>query len=777
MGEWKRVFLSPRRLLLLLLFTLLSAFLFFFSLLDRIEANQSEFLSAAAEYASGLIEEWKDLSLAELSEAYQEERQKYLAFTWWVAGMNGYSYGNHEDDFESFEEAAASVPRLGYLISCAWDYGKFGRADRAISQTLVLIGEEIDYLGGYYDYLASIRAQADLQSQVSIFNQGSGFSGKNLQKTANDFDGLGDIKVEFGNNIGIEKWLSFKFADYIFLVAIIVFVFAFLEERKKGLWGIVRSCKDGRARLGLDRIGILTAASALCAILIYGLTFIMSLSIYGGWSGLGRSLQSLESFRTCTVSTSISGWLLYYFFLKIVSGVFTGLFFWCVLGSISNIQFSLSALGVILVGEYLLYVLLPVQSVFNILKYFNIFSFVHISDLYTNYFNINLFGTPVGIRPLMLITLLAATVVSMGCAILIQAKRRPEGNRDILSGISAAANRVLDFFRVRLSIGGWEIYKTLIFEYVVIIGVFVVILSQSLTHVVGIYRSSEPEYDMYLQDLQGPIDDRVDEYFVRARRSASESFSSQTLLDALDRLESEVEKVKSDAAAGGYEPWLVDENHYISTYSTAYAQYCQRRTACVAIVFLIFCCAGIAAYENHTHVTGMVRSLKRGRSGLFARKVLVSAAAAVFVWATVFLHEYRQFMDAMRPVTLPAPVQNIAALAQFPARVTFAQYLMILYAVRLVMLILLAFVILLISSYSANIQMAYVLNIGILGFPAMLSVLGLDVLNYISPLVPISSAELMWRLGSGQLTAVMPWAVWMVVGIVSLVLARRKWVK
>ena len=770
MGEWKRVFLSRQREFLVVLLTAFCLMLFFGSLLGNISPNAIRNTFEAAEYGKELYTEWSGMTFSELEQASKAERERLITYGNWV---NGYSF--IEQAFDSDGEANASVADLPYLVAQSENIEDFNRAYSAYMEQLKDIESEISHLSGYADYLAGIQAQAAQQSQVSIFNRSNSFSSKNLQKTAEDFKGLDGTEVSFGNNIGVERWLDFTLADYFFLAAMTVFVLAFLEERKKGLWNVVRSCKNGRLRLGLHRLGILCAASLLCTALIYVLPFFVSMAINGGFNDLNHPLQSLESFRTCALNTTVSAWLLRYFAVKVLSGVMIGLLLWCVLGSISNAQFSVSVLGVILVGEYLLYELLPVQSFMNILKYFNIFSYVHTSDLYTKYLNVNLFGQPVGIRGLMLAVLPIALFVLAIWALLIQSKRYPEGNKDLLSKLSAVINRGMDILRSRLTIGGWEVYKTLVFEFGVIIIIGVLILTKSLVFNVYI---QEPDtwYQMYLSDSEGMIDETTDDYFERAKSSIAKNSNEAAIMSAIQRLESEVDQIKSAAEAGGYEPWIIDQKTYNSFYGPA-SRDRQRLNATAAIFLLVLCCAGVFAYERQSGVVPAIRSPKRGRGALFLRKVMVCALMAAFVWAAVYVREFAKFISLYGADTLGAPVQNISALAAFPLKATFGQYLAILYGARLVMLVMTAFVILAISQCAANVQISYVLGFGILGLPALLTIFGADIMKYLSPLVPISSAEIMWNIGSGSTAYMIPWVLWAVVGILSLVYGCRKWTR
>lgn len=179
------------------------------------------------------------------------------------------------------------------------------------------------------------------------------------------------------------------------------------------------------------------------------------------------------------------------------------------------------------------------------------------------------------------------------------------------------------------------------------------------------------------------------------------------------------------------------------------------------------------AFERQSGVVPMVRSTRRGRNGLFRRKAILTAALATFVWAIVYMRELWTFLERHQPESLEATVQNIDALANFPIVLTLKQYLVLLYAIRLVMLLCVGFAVLLISCHSPNVQAAYLISAAILGVPALLTVLGVDILKWVSPLVPVSSAELLWGLGSGSMICVLPWILWLGCGITALWLCRR----
>ena len=75
-----------------------------------------------------------------------------------------------------------------------------------------------------------------------------------------------------------------------------------------------------------------------------------------------------------------------------------------------------------------------------------------------------------------------------------------------------------------------------------------------------------------------------------------------------------------------------------------------------------------------------------------------------------------------------------------------------------------------------NVRMAYVASAAALAFPALLTALGADIFKWVSPLVPVASAELLWRLGGGKWTSLLPWAAWLAVCLGTVTLAKKKWV-
>lgn len=763
MGEFKRVFLDAKKMLLLLAAAVLSVIMLIADTVGTVAPNVISNTFAAARYRAELTEELKGLSFDEIISVCNKKQETLL---------EAVDFDFSPEAVKSAKELLADIP---YLVSCIDDKDNYWRAESRFYKCISDICSEAEYLSGYHAGIEKVLKSAEKQGKVGIFNQSNGFTSKNISKTAEDYEQLLNVDVSFGNGFGVEQWIGLKSSDYIFLVIIAVLILDFLSERKKGLWNVVRACKGGRARLGLTRLCILAAESALSTVLIYGSTLIASFIINGGANDLNRAAQSVECFGSFTGTATVKDIIIRVLILKAASGVLVGLILWTILGIVSNPNFSFLVLGVFLAAEYLLYELLPQKSVLGILKYVNVFSYVHSSSLYSGYLNINFFGLPVEYRPLMLRLLPALAAIFAASAILIQSHRRPEGNRDILSSVSHFFNRAADLLRTRIGLGGWEVYKTLVFEFVIVFFVGVAILCRPLDYTV---RSGGTDiwYQEFLTDMQGKLDESSDEYFARARESAQGNMNEFAVNMALDKLEQDVDEIKLRAEAKGYDPWLVDPQVYSTTYGPDASDY-QRYNAALAIVFTALCSASVAVFERQIGVTQMLRSLRYGRKKLFSKKVLTVLLIAVFVWAEIYMRELSFFLNVMDPTTMSACVQNISELTDFPIKISFSGYLILLYAIRLAMLSGVAFMSLSISMYSNDLKISYLLNALLLGVPSFICILGTDAFKYLSPMIPVSSAELLWKIGAADYTALLPWVVWAAISISALLLARRKWVK
>ena len=108
----------------------------------------------------------------------------------------------------------------------------------------------------------------------------------------------------------------------------------------------------------------------------------------------------------------------------------------------------------------------------------------------------------------------------------------------------------------------------------------------------------------------------ADTYLARARENAENSNNPFELLHALDMLEEKISELREKGSKENFEPWIIYEPDFNAFYGEAPVNR-QRLNAMIAILFMVFLCVGINAYERQSGVVPMLRSLKYGRAPLF----------------------------------------------------------------------------------------------------------------------------------------------------------------
>ena len=126
---------------------------------------------------------------------------------------------------------------------------------------------------------------------------------------------------------------------------------------------------------------------------------------------------------------------------------------------------------------------------------------------------------------------------------------------------------------------------------------------------------------------------------------------------------------------------------------------------------------------------------------------------------------------------MSAAVRNYESFPDFPLNLTIGGYLTLLYGLRLQGLFMVSFLTLYLSSYLPNVRMAYLSCTAVLILPALFTVLGIGFFRWISPLVPVSAAELLLQMGAGKKAPVILFILLEIAGNGALVLLWRRWTR
>lgn len=778
MAEWKRIFCNRRLCIGLLVILLMNGFLFLREQMAqnyRIDNTIPTFTISINTYGDGYevaqkkvdsregydrylqkLEDYKYLPLAEALTKLETEKERLTL----ILQINELL----ESDCDMFLSDSLEKYRVEYpeLVQ-QLENGELNLNEVHLDYVAVNhLLKQAEYLDGYDDYLAMIQANKENMLSFSIFNSSDSFSGRNIIKTANEFKSLQGVSLTLGVDGVITAFMDFSITDYLLLAVLMLICISFLDERKNGLWSVVHTTTNGRRKMALRRTGILLGVSVIGVVLLYGSNLLMGFFIYGGINDLGRAVQSVELLGKMPMCCTVGEFLLLYLFFKIGAAFLVALLLWLIFTAINNVKYTMIVAAGVLVVEYTLYTFLPVQSGLNVFKYFNIFTYITASDLYTNYLNIDLLGYSVGIRLvsqyacLPLILILAAACISIHC------HKRPAAGKDILGRFVYGMNRVRDCFLRRFHLFGMELHKTLSIQKGVLILVLFLYLVMGLTFTVNIPVSSTTDAAtrQYISQLSGEITEdtlqqiediqaeldatlaaheeaRVQyengemeypQYDVFAR----DAESARTKSNALTNVRARVEELQVIGAEKNITPWLIEESPYQGTYGSD-AKPNQNRTTLVAMLTITLLLGGSMAYETQSGMDYLLASTLRGRKKLLHRKIGLAAIFTTVVWAIIYGMEFQAFLSVCDKVTLAASVQSLSMLENLPIRCSIGVFLVGLYLFHWLALFACAMLTMLISSYTKRLETAYIVNCGVILLPSVLYLfMGLEPLKYLS---------------------------------------------
>lgn len=651
---------------------------------------------------------------------------------------------------------------------------------------------KVEYLSGYSDWLDTIQKNKNNMLAFPIFNDPNSFSGRNIIKTAEEFEKLQGVQLTLGADGAIDAFMSFQLTDYFQLGALLLFGISFLDERKKGLWNVIHAAPNGRLRLAIHRMTILFGVSVCGVLLLYGINLVIGFSVYGGINDLGRTLQSVELLGRLPMHGTVRSFLIHYFLLRIAATFLIGLLLWLLLAAVNNVKYMIIMAAGVLMVEYSLYFFLPVQSVLNGLKYFNLFTYINLSDLYTNYLNINLFGYPLSIRNISQLALLPLCLLLATICIRVHSCKKPAAGKDMLGRVAYGINSVTDKGLRHLRLFGLELYKMLwIQKGIVIILLFAYLtIGLSFTANVPVYSPEEAAARQYTVELMGEITDdtfsRINDIEAELDQAIADYEDAKlayengeiadnqlnvyaynagvayTNKEGLGTVRCHAEELLSLGTEKGFTPWLIEQTPFESVYGAA-AQNNQHRVAVVAVLTLTLLLAGSMAYEHQSGMTFLLSSTLNGRGALLKRKILSAMLAAATVWAIVYGMELYALISNFSIQTWNVPVQNLFMIAQLPFLCSIKEWLVILYGYRLLALFCGASLVLLVSKCAKRIEIAYIMCCGIMLIPSLLyAYVGIEALRPMAYILSVEAAPLLTHT-SGEVTQFLLWGVGLVV--------------
>ena len=758
MREWKRIFTQRRLCLGLLLILFLNGVWF---IREQASRHYGLDLSLPSTWVSSEY-------VSQTNTVSQAEVDAYAAYTRYLQRLEqakGEPVSQRIDTLEQelgqLENALTVNPSMN-LYDLTLDY---------IAVHNVLL--QARYLQDYPTFLEDIQTSKDNLLSFSIFHDTDSFSGRNILKTASDFEALNDVTLTMEANGAVEAFMYAPLTDYLMVVLSFLLVVSFSEERKQGLWSLIHATPQGRLHLTLYRALALLGGCVLCVLLLYGETWMLGLYVYGGAGDFGRAVQSIEVLGKLPALFTVGQFLLHYVLLRIATMYLVSLLLWLLLSWMPHEKFAFLVVAGIMCLEYALYTFLPVQSSLNPLKYWNLFTYISLSDLYTEYLNINVFGYPWGIRMISELALLPLCVLFLVACIMTQCLQKPYHQRDWVAPIAATYNHLTDKVFCGLGLWGMEWFKTLWTQKGVVVILFLLYVTSQLSFSANIPVSSAVDRTVrqYTAALEGEItpdtfaqigqmeeelQSTINTYeeakiayqngeMERSQLNvyAHEAEVAQMKQEAISIVRQRVENLADNANQLGITPWLVESTPYERIYGEA-ASKNQQNASTLALLALVFLLAGNLPYERQAGMMPLLIASPRGRNSLLRRKVAVAGLWATVVWTVVYGWELHTLLSSIPMDTLSAPIQSLPFLERLTIPCTIQTFLFAWYLVRLMLLLGGAILILALSiSAGQRTVVSYAIVLGVLVLPSLLYFyMGIHALKYVSFALPLQLLDL-----------------------------------
>lgn len=641
-----------------------------------------------------------------------------------------------------------------------------------------LLGQ-LEYLKEYPDYINSIYRNAEKLKRFPALS--NGFDGKAIEKTATDFYALDGVSVTLCRDGAVDSLFSNQITDYVLILLFVYFALCCLQERQDGLWAVIHSQPRGRWQLALQRVSILIVCSIVCVLLLYGENLLIAVRLYGGgfWNA---SAQSISLFQKYPVKCTVAGVLLRFCGMRVVTAAALVELFFLLFSATRRDKLMLFILAIVSVAEYSMYSLLPARSVWNIPKYVNLFSLVHISELFTTYLNLNVLGTPVTIRRMIgIVSIILIAVWGVG-AVWLHQYIRPYGRQQNGLGIYALVKRMEGTICSNLGSVGLECYKVFILQRGWVIALLFVVMTFTIEQTAPTPRTSADDYYKQLfgqiteksqntlskliraNDIEMQLADKLkdewssgvisfDTYFSGMSKYAGSYDRAQVLMQVQDRMTHLMELSQETTL------WMVDSTSFDSVFS-AYSADLQIKKALILLAAICLLLSGMIAIERQSNMTNLLRSTPNGRRILRAKQYGLMAVLSVLLSLMQSAAEFTALLQTDAIEYLSVPVQSISWLEQFPLKVPLWGFVVIVDFYRIIVTTCIGCIILWISSLLSSVRVATFLSLGMLIGPTLIYYyVGVIPFKWISAAIPISGVGILWDWNGSM------YAMWLAGGV------------
>ena len=533
---------------------------------------------------------------------------------------------------------------------------------------------ELRVANSYENFVVELGRKKELITSSVLFKEEDSFSTRSAEKAYAEYTEAELPVIAEAPSKGVEL-INLTVTDLLAACAgIFACVVLFVREREQDMVRLQWTLKQGRLRHLWYKLAALFFCSAGLALLFYGSNYLFA-SVSYGLGPLNRDIRMVEAYAHSVKGYSVGAWLGLNFVLKILV-LFVMLLLCSVCCTLLNgmVSVVLSFAGILL-GEFLLYSGIAATSVYSPLRYVNLIALFQNQEWLLQYKHINVFGQPVNysVCAVVLLAVLFLGAVAGSCFGYRSYGRRLE-HRSVIR-LRMTKKRM----HGRTNLMLLELWKALIMQRLLpmVLGLLLVqILIYARAGIPGV-SIEEYYYKTYMTRMEGPVTEETPELLDEIYQDALETKSSLAI-EAYERVAERYEYLKEH---GGY---FVHDTGFGVFSGEVEKDKDALLTLKLMLVVLLFS-ASVFSYDPQKRMAGLLHSTLKGEKQVPVRKYWICAILSVFVGVAVYLPDFLQVAKQYEVHGYSYPAVSLPWLMQYGGGVSIGGYLVLLYAVRLVM--------------------------------------------------------------------------------------------
>ena len=503
----------------------------------------------------------------------------------------------------------------------------------------------VEAAANYKEYLQSIEENSQTLLLSGRYEEQAGFGYRNIQRSLSQYRSLESVQPQIFYSGAVEMLPGGRITDVIvLLICLLVGLELICGEYTSGTLVLIKPTCKGRKPLILAKIAAAILVTTISVLILYGTNLIIGVLRCGTFP-LDAPIQSIFGFQSSPWKISVLGYLLGFFFLKLLWALAI-----CAIGYVSCMVGTSAPRSC---GVFLLLVLpsLLLAKNHGFLGSASLISAGDTAHLFSGYRNLNLLSYPVSTFSVSLIAVIIIILIGFGLTVYLHKTTSPIVTQD-------RKRRKKGKYTVSVNLFGHEMRKILVMNG----GIWVLLgllLVQFFTYweFDAPISTQERLYIGYSDILSGAASEEKDAYVIsedehfRELQKQLEQYSQMVVSGDLSQENYEVlssgilrqleNQAAFDRAKTQYEQMKMLGCDYVclTSYARLLGEDGQRefiRQAVFLLISLILGLSGVFAIESETGMLLLLNTTVQ-RSGSAKRKHLIAAlyaaTAAVIAYA------------------------------------------------------------------------------------------------------------------------------------------------